>query len=119
MDLTSLIKGEETSSGSPVIQKDVDPGKYDAIAAKLCDNRRDVEEKISSTEGTEREELAIRLLELKKGMSIFGITEIDYQAYVAQKEKDTTKAMPIPEPSPTATVIPVSLESTSEDLSRD
>jgi hypothetical protein len=118
MDLTSLLNGE-TSSGSPVIQKDIDPAKFDAIAAKLCDRRSDIEQKIRTTEGFEREELAIRLLELKKDMSLFGISEIDYQAYIAQKARDQEQGV-----KPEATIQAVPQETNigadmEEDYFRD
>lgn len=35
MDFDSLLKNVRQES--PVIQKDVDPAKYDAVAAKLCE----------------------------------------------------------------------------------
>ncbi len=118
MDFTSLLNGE-TSSGSPVIQKDIDPAKFDAIAGKLCDRRSDIEQKIQASAGEEREELVIRLLELKKDMSLFGITEIDYQAYSAQKIRDSGQGVA---PQTTTQAVPQETNATAdtqEDFFRD
>lgn len=74
----------------PVIQKDTDAAKYDAVAAKLCEKRMAMEVTLKGTDLKEesREEYALELMRLKESMKTFGITEIDYQAYLAFKEKE-------------------------------
>ena len=86
MDITFFGDNQSTSP----IEKDTDPAKYDAIAAKLCDKRKLLEEKAHSNalSQIEREDVAIDLIQIKKEMGIFGISEIDYQAYLANKEKE-------------------------------
>lgn len=69
-----------------LIQKENDPIKYDAVASKLCDKRIIIEEQLTTRANTEREAFTIRLIEIKDAMKTFGVTEIDYQAYVAQLE---------------------------------
>ena len=78
-----------------LIQKDTDPSKYDAIAAKLCDKRIGIEASLKNTNDKEREALAISLIEMKGTMRTFGITEIDYQAYVAQRESKKDEPLPL------------------------
>ncbi len=80
---------------NPVIAKDIDSAKYDAVAAKLCEKRKTLEESLTSAEMSPevREESAIDLMRLKESMKTFGITEIDYQAYLAYKEKEAESAV--------------------------
>lgn len=74
----------------PVIQKGTDAAKYDAVAAKLCEKRMLIEVALKGTDLTDesREENALELMRLKESMRTFGITEIDYQAFLAYKEKE-------------------------------
>lgn len=106
-----------------LIQKDTDPGKYDAIAAKLCDKRIAIETEIAASVGTEHEELAIRLVDTKDAMRTFGITEIDYQAYLSQRESknDTLTATKGEEPLPQATQTNTATQNTpsTEDIFHD
>jgi hypothetical protein len=91
MDITFFDDNQSTSP----IQKDTDPAKYDAIAMKLCDKRKLLEEKThnSTLAQAEREDSAINLIQIKKDMEIFGISEVDYQAYLAHKEKQTNETL--------------------------
>lgn len=99
-----------------LIQKDTDPGKYDAIAAKLCDKRIAIEKEISASIGTEHEDLAIRLVDTKDAMRTFGITEIDYQAYITQMESKKGTTTPISElTQQTSNQTSISLEDTFHD----
>lgn len=74
----------------PVIQKEADTEKYDAIAAKLCEKRLVLEEKLRDQTITDsaRDEYATDLLQLKESMRTFGVNEVDYHAYLAYKEKE-------------------------------
>lgn len=87
MDINDFIPKKPEST--PIIQKDIDSAKYDEVAGKLCEKRRAIEMEFK-TELTEevREEKALDLLQLKVSMATFGITEIDYQAYLAYREKE-------------------------------
>jgi hypothetical protein len=88
MDISNFLPKQPEQN--PVIQKDIDADKYNAVAAKLCEKRKTLEDSLKGTEITPevREENAIDLMRLKESMKVFGITEIDYQAYLAYKEKE-------------------------------
>jgi hypothetical protein len=88
MDINSLLNNQSEKS---FIQKDVDPKKYDEIAGKLCDKRRVIEKILENKDidQTTREDNALELIQIKKDLTLFGITEIDYQAYIANKERDS------------------------------
>lgn len=76
-----------------MIQKDTDPVKYDAIASKLCDKRQTLEQELAhpDIDPTKRDDIAMELLQIKQDLAMFGITEIDYVAYIASKEKLDSK----------------------------
>ncbi len=99
-----------------LIQKDTDPNKYDAIAAKLCDKRTIIEEDLKKSNDSEREVLATHLIEIKDSMKTFGITEIDYQAYVAQRESKKIESLP---PQNISTTIHNQSINTVEDIFHD
>jgi hypothetical protein len=65
-----------------------DGTKVKEIAGKLCAKRKALEEAIKTTDESKRDELALELLELQKDMAIFGVSEIDYQVYLAQQNKN-------------------------------
>jgi len=90
MELNDFIPTPKKQEPTPVIQKDIDAAKYDAVAAKLCEKRKAFEDHLKIQELTQedREETGIELVRLKESMRTFGITEIDYQAYLAYKEKE-------------------------------
>lgn len=93
MDINDFIPKKPESN--PVIEKNIDSAKYDAVAAKLCEKRKTLEENLKGTELSleVREESAIDLMRLKESMKVFGITEIDYQAYLAYREKEAGTAV--------------------------
>ncbi len=106
---------EEKPSNS-LIQKDADPSKYDAIAAKLCDKRITLEESLKTSTNKEREDLALRLIEIRDAMKTFGITEIDYQAYVAQVEsKKNESQLPLNITTQTNNQPDINIEDTFHD----
>lgn len=88
MDLNDFLPKKTESI--PVIQKDADTEKYDRIAATLCEKRLALEEKLKDQTllATAREEHAMDLLLLKESMRTFGVTEVDYHAYIAYKEHE-------------------------------
>lgn len=97
MDFDIFQKNQASNS---LIEKDNDPAKYDEIASKLCDKRKTLEKNLENKELEQsvREDTAFDLFQIKKDMTIFGISEIDYQAYLANKEKigpqDISKEIP-------------------------
>ena len=93
MDINDFIP--KKPEPNPVIQKDIDATKYDAVAAKLCEKRKTLEFSLRGTEISQegREESAIDLIRLKESMKVFGITEIDYQAYLSYREKEAETAV--------------------------
>lgn len=93
MDISDFIP--KKPDPNPVIQKDIDSDKYNAVAAKLCEKRKTLEENLKGTEISQevREETATDLMRLKESMKVFGITEVDYQAYLAYREKEAETAV--------------------------
>lgn len=63
-----------------------DTSKVNVIVEKLCEKRRIIEEKIKTCDDSLLREFVTELLEIKKDMTTFGISEIDYQVYLL-KEK--------------------------------
>ena len=88
MDILSILGNEEHPAH--LIQKDADPARYDAIAAKLCDKRIKLEtELLDTTLSQEQKDSHLEaLLTIKNDMAVFGITEIDYQAYIMRKQEN-------------------------------
>jgi hypothetical protein len=88
MDINDFIP--KKPEAIPIIQKDIDAVKYDAVAAKLCEKRKVLESRLKETEieRSVRDDLAIDYMQLKESMRVFGITEVDYQAYLAYKESE-------------------------------
>lgn len=66
--------------------------KWEEIKNKLCLKRKSLEEQAhdQTKTATEREDFALELMRLKESMTTFGITEIDYQVYLAQQNKNST-----------------------------
>lgn len=93
MDINDFIP--KKSDPNTVIQKDIDSDKYNAVAAKLCEKRKTLEANLRGTEISQeiREETAVDLMRLKESMKVFGITEIDYQAYLAYREKEADSSV--------------------------
>lgn len=94
-----------TPSPSTVIQKENDPVKYNEIRLKLCVKRSLLEETIKDTsldQGT-REDAAIDLVMLKDSMVAFGVSEIDYYAYLHTNTQATQvdQLQPVTEPKNT------------------
>lgn len=74
--------------------------------------RRKIEIELEDTtlDATKREENALALISLKESMKVFGITEIDYQAYIHYQEKESTLTSPV---TPKEELASVSQEGTS------
>ena len=95
MDFSSLLNNTEKKDTLP-IQKDADPAKYDAIAAKLCEKRYMYETDLNngSLDEKAKEDTAFSLMQLRESMKTFGVTEVDYQAYLAYQEKHKAETDP-------------------------
>lgn len=87
MDLISSLLSDNQSSPS-IIEAGIDPEKHAKILATLCEKRKTFEQTIAIKEPNDNGETVIALMQLKNDMALFGISEIDYQAYLA---KDTTQ----------------------------
>jgi hypothetical protein len=68
-------------------------GKYEGIKNKLCEKRKTLEFQVTTTDGDVRDEIALDLMRLKESMRTFGVTEIDYQAYLSQQEKQKASTL--------------------------
>ena len=82
MDLSSLLNKKQEST---LIDQGFDPVKYEAIKTKLCTKRKLLEEtlKQATLSNTERADHLSSLSLLTGSMATFGISEIDYQAFLA------------------------------------
>lgn len=97
MDLRDFIP-VNTKPANTLISGDIDPEKYQKIATTLSEKRYALEKKLASTELTplKREELAFDLIQTKQDMLMFGISEISYQAYLAQEpEAGSDQQLPL------------------------
>lgn len=74
-----FLKQQETET--PLF---TDAKKVEEIKEKLCKKRFSLELEIESAEPLLRKEKDISLLELKKDMHAFGVSEIDYQIFLAK-----------------------------------
>lgn len=81
----------QNKTPNTLIQKDLDTDKYTVIATKLCDKRKDLEDALQDTsiDPAVREEKALALIDAKQNLSVFGVSEIDYQAYLSYKENSS------------------------------
>ena len=61
-----------------------DTSKITIITEKLCGKRKALEETIKNASDSNRDTLALELFDLQNSMRTFGISEIDYQAYIAR-----------------------------------
>lgn len=90
MDISDFILNTKEKEPNPIIQKSTDSVKYDAIAAKLCEKRYLLEHSLKDENIPllVREENTLEITRLKDSMRAFGVTEIDYVAYLTYKEKE-------------------------------
>lgn len=82
MDLSSLLSDNQSSPS--IIEEAIDPQKHAKILATLCEKRKLFEQTIADKESNDGGETVIALMQLKNDMALFGISEIDYQAYLAK-----------------------------------
>lgn len=112
MELSELIQPKKNDT--PLIQVDVDPGKYQKIATTLSEKRRALETSLRDINSPHHEDNAIDLLHLKESMATFGISEIQYQAYLASLERSSH-----PPTTQQAEIMPSEGDTTAEDTFRD
>lgn len=68
-----------------------DVSKVNVITEKLCEKRKVIEDTIKTCDDSILRELATELLEIKKDMMTFGISETDYQIHLV-KNKNTSNS---------------------------
>ena len=85
MNFSSLFTDKKTDS---LIDKSADIEKYESIKIKLCTKRKTLEEILKRTDlsEVERTDHLSSLSLLTGSMATFGISEIDYQAYLASNK---------------------------------
>ncbi len=91
MDINDFIPTIKKAEQNPIIQKDIDTAKYDVVASKLCEKRKKLEDHLAEATlpDEDRAETLIEVARLRDSMKAFGITEIDYQAFLAYKASET------------------------------
>lgn len=82
MNMSSFLSSNKET---PVVDAASDPNTYRSIVQKLCAKRKALEELLTqdSLSEHERTEHASSLTLLMSSMKTFGISEIDYQAFLA------------------------------------
>jgi hypothetical protein len=85
MNFSSLFTDKKTDS---LIDKSADMQKYESIKIKLCTKRKTLEEILKRTDlsEVERTDHLSSLSLLTGSMATFGISEIDYQAFLATQD---------------------------------
>ena len=96
MDLNNIFSSYAQSDTNSVIQKDLDHEKYEKILRTMSDKRRAIETTLQDTalDTTVREENALSLMQLKQDMSMFGISEVDYQIYLNKHKEEDMPTLP-------------------------
>ncbi len=104
MDLINELLLSNAKKENALIEANVDPEKHEKIVRTLCEKRRAFEIALKNEESTTKETDALAFMELKESMRTFGISEVQYQTYLAQvesqQEKNITQAAPAPAPAP-------------------
>lgn len=83
MDFSSLLSNNQSSPS--IIEEAIDPEKHAKVLASLCEKRIVLEKIIANKEINDEGETVVALMQLKNDMTLFGISEIDYQAYCTRK----------------------------------
>lgn len=71
-----------------IISKETDADKFQKIFSILCDKRKKLEESLTAPDQTHKDENEQVLKELIEEMKTFGISEIDYQKYLALQSQN-------------------------------
>lgn len=116
MDFSELLQSQKKND-TPLIQVEVDPNKYLKIVSTLCEKRKALELKLQDQSSQTLEEDAISLIQLKESMATFGITEIQYHAYLAKTDIQATPEEQLPSEQKESAY--TQAETPSEDEFRD
>ncbi|MCF7843989.1 hypothetical protein K9M47_03785 [Candidatus Gracilibacteria bacterium] len=73
----------QQKNNSEIISKSTDTDKLLKITSILCDKRKVLEKTLTEADNTNKSEDEQTLRELIEEMKTFGISEIDYQKYLA------------------------------------
>ncbi|MBP6948524.1 MAG: hypothetical protein KBC41_04185 [Candidatus Pacebacteria bacterium] len=79
----------QSNSNEDPLRAFVDPVKVKEITEKLCSKRKETEDALKNCSDSEKDSLALKLLEQQNDMRTFGVTEIDYQVYLAKNQPST------------------------------
>ncbi len=85
MDINIFPQQQNTAD---IISKETDGDKFQKIFTILCDKRKKLEESITTPDQTHLEADKLTLRELIEEMKTFGISEIDYQKYLALQSQN-------------------------------
>jgi len=96
MDISNLFSSTSQDNNTSLIQKDLDAEKYEKITRTMYEKRRAIEITLEDTtlDATVREENALSLMQLKQDMSMFGISEVDYQIYLNKHKEEDMPTLP-------------------------
>lgn len=84
MDLNLFMQPEPTSLP---LDSFLDTNKIKEILEKLYEKRKVLEENIKICDETTREIYSLELLEIEKDMKTLGVSEIDYEIYIASQKE--------------------------------
>lgn len=85
MDINIFPQQQNTAD---IISKETDGDKFQKIFSILCDKRKKLEESLTTPDQTHTTEDEQTLKELIEEMKTFGISEIDYQKYLALQSQN-------------------------------
>jgi heme oxygenase len=96
MDFSNLFFTASQGNNTSLIQKDLDAEKYEKILRTMCEKRRTIEITLEDTtlDATVREENVLSLMQLKQDMTMFGISEVDYQIYLNKHKEEDMPTLP-------------------------
>lgn len=82
--------GANNPSPGGIFSGNDDPERFERIKKALCERRYEVEKILKDENITPevREENALLLIEKKHNLEVFGISEVDYQAFLAKKDQE-------------------------------
>jgi hypothetical protein len=88
----NLFSSQKNKEASAIFD---DAGKVQEIKEKLCKKRADLEAEVVNIPPSSLTEYTLSLIELKKDMVSFGVSEIDYQIYLASQNEKEVGEVPI------------------------
>ncbi len=99
MDFSSLFSSNSNtnSQSNSLIQRDLDREKYEKISNTMCEKRKGIEKSLENKEleVSLREAQAFALIQIKRDMATFSISEVEYQIYLTKvKDEDLDPQLP-------------------------